>query len=239
MKIQIAMIAILAGTLTACQKDEKTTATTGTITITVENTVDGQPLQLETGTYSQEGRQYLISRFDYYLSNFQFKNSNNTTFSVPNSYHLIRTQRNNNKTTLTIKDVPIGSYNAINFAVGVDKNRNTSIVQVGDLDPNNNMAWDWNTGYRFVVLEGKTKDNLGLVFHIGTDENYQTCAFKLPKNIEITAGSTANIRLTANAAELFRTPNTINFSDINNVMGGDNAKKISENYKDMFRLTVE
>jgi hypothetical protein len=135
--------------------------------------------------------------------------------------------------------VPIGSYNEINFAVGVDKNRNTSIVQVGDLDPNNNMAWDWNTGYRFVVLEGRTKDNLGLVFHIGTDENYQTYTIKLSKNIEITAGATANIRLTTNAAELFKTPHTINFSAINDVMRGDDAKKISQNYKDMFSITVE
>jgi hypothetical protein len=237
---KLIITSILAISITACQKDEKTTtSTTGNIRVVLQHTVDGQALQLETGTYSQEGKQYIISRFDYYLSNFQLKNTNNTAFSEANSYHLVRTQRNTSTSNFEIKNVPVGTYNQLNFALGVDKARNTSIVQAGDLDPNNNMAWDWNTGYRFVVLEGKTKDNLGLVFHIGTDENYQTCSFKLPKNIEVIAGKTTKIQINTNVAELFRTPHTVNFLEMNDVMGGDNAKKISENYKDMFTVTVE
>ncbi len=100
------------------------------------------------------------------------------------------------------------------------------------------MAWDWNTGYKFLAMEGyftKTDQSQGaLVFHIGSNPNYR----KLEYNMEnlgkglltIQSGLTPKLTVIADVNGLFKLPNPVDFQQANNVMGGPTATKIADNY---------
>lgn len=92
---------------------------------------------------------------NYYLSNFQFKNSDGTWWSHPFSYNLVRLT-NNPQFTFTLPDVPFGNYDAVRFLIGVDSAKNVSGAQAGDLAPSNAMFWSWSTGYIMIKLEGNS-----------------------------------------------------------------------------------
>jgi hypothetical protein len=136
--------------------------------------------------------------------------------------------------------VPAGNYKRIEFAVGVDEARNHTIDQQGDLDPSTDMVWDWDTGYKFLSLEGTYTGNTrqgGLVFHIGEDANYHVFSFELPQQLDLRDVTNRQIRLQVDINALFANPHLIDFDELNSAMGGPNARKIVENYsKDLFRV---
>ncbi|MCS6968386.1 MAG: hypothetical protein RMJ44_06565 [Cytophagales bacterium] len=203
---------------------------------------EGQPLVLAEKRYrSASGDIFTIERFQFYMSNVKFRNKETgEVFAVPNSYHLIERKPDSHLFELSF-EVPAGRYNEMEFAVGVDPARNLSTDQVGDLDPSNNMAWDWNTGYKFLLLEGKifppSGNPRGLVYHIGTDENYRV--IKLPLNTVIDTQSRLQhiIDIEAEVSGIFNTPNVIPISRHSTVMMGPVAALVADNYgQSVFRL---
>jgi hypothetical protein len=83
-------------------------------------------------------------------------------------------------------DVPRRNYERIEFGIGVDAAANRSLQQRGDLDPNGRMAWNWEVGYKFVLLEGTLqRGNVSdpLVYHVGFDENYRPTSTALPRKL--------------------------------------------------------
>ena len=73
-------------------------------------------------------------------------------------------------------------YERIELGIGVDPAANKSIEQRGDLDPNGRMAWTWEVGYKFVLLEGtleRGSASVPLVYHVGFDENYKLVSMPL------------------------------------------------------------
>ena len=71
--------------------------------------------------------------------------------------------------TLTLSDVPEGSYTEMSYVLGVDSTRNVSGAQAGALSTANGMFWSWSTGYIMLKAEG-TSPNSGtgsFSFHLG------------------------------------------------------------------------
>ncbi|HXP53201.1 MAG TPA: MbnP family protein, partial [Bacteroidia bacterium] len=121
---------------------------------------------------------------------------------------------------------------------------NCSGAQSGALDPVNAMFWEWNTGYIFMKMEGKSPvskspGNL-LEFHIGgyrTPYNcIRTVTLKLSQQLNITKNRTEALTIKTNLAELFKTPTTIDFSKLSSVTDFHNATTIADNYRDMFSI---
>ena len=144
--------------------------------------------------------------------------------------------------------VPDGEYTGISFIIGVDSLHNCSGAQAGALDPVNAMFWTWNTGYIFLKLEGKSpaSKSPGNIFeyHIGGYKQPTNCirqvslAFKAPLKLN-SSHLEVELHIKADAAEVLKTPTTIDISQLSSVTDFHNATTIADNYADMFSVINE
>jgi hypothetical protein len=230
----------------SCYKEPEDHEETGKIMIHLQfaNRVNGELLQLGSSKKytNSNGDEFSIEKLKYYVSNIRLRNAKDGLYYVePASYHLINTELTS--TPVIELEIPTGTYDQLEFGIGVDADKNTSLSYDGDLDPNNSMAWDWGSGYKFVVLEGKYftaltgSDGGGLVFHIGENKNYKTVT--LPFLFTLTSMNDDHKTFTLNVAieEMWKTPNEIKFDDLHEAMSGDNASRIADNYAEgMFTI---
>jgi hypothetical protein len=208
----------------------------GELNMQFVHTVDGQPLFFETQHYvNPAGDSFKVVELKYYISNLKLKNSSNgQTFALPNSYYLLNPKADKNN--FALKGIPVKDYDQLEFSVGVDAAANASTARTGDLDPTNEMAWDWNTGYKFLVFSGNrvsqisNLNNQGLVFHMGENKNYRTLNFPLTQTLNFRKNQPYIVQIGVNLNELFKNPDLIDFDVVKNVMGGSNAEKLANNY---------
>jgi len=246
--ISVILLIIVFG-FSACKEDGNgEVEETATLNLELSHTVGGEALVFNTQVYSNAlGEKYNIQDFKYYLSNIKLRNASDGTFFLePESYHLVQAEEGNNF-VIVIENIPLGKYSQLEFAIGVDNATNTSTDRLGALDPSNEMAWDWNTGYKFLLLEGKygtAEDQLneGLVYHIGGDANYRILKFDLKTNgdeLELKANQEHSIALDADVAAIFAAPNPVSFAEHPVVMHDPFSQKVADNYAaNMFSLST-
>ncbi len=235
-------VVLLLVLLTSCERKEN--MATAKVNLNFANLMSGSPLQLENITYTTAlGGRFTVNELKYYVSNIKLINSQTgKVFTEPDSYHLIERKADTHIDQVVIKNVALGKYDQIEFAVGIDKTRNLSTDQVGDLDPSNNMAWDWKTGYKFLLLEGNiflsTGERRGLVYHVGSDENYRTIRLNFPssENLKVEEGKTSTININVKIEKIFNSPNSIDIERHRTVMFGEVAGKVADNYATMFSI---
>ena len=110
------------------------------------------PFLLETDYIQSNTEDTLqLTVFKYYISNVKLKKTDGTWWNHPESYFLVDA---GNLSELILNDVPVGSYSAISYTLGVDSLRNVSGAQTGALSTTNGMFWSWNSGYIFIKAEG-------------------------------------------------------------------------------------
>lgn len=252
MKYLSITLVLLAITFSSCKKDKKNTdpepetpaATTGTVKLEFENTVGTNALVFGQDYVNAKGDTFKVSKFNYYISNIVFTKSDNSTYTEPNSYHLLR-HSSPASLTLSIGSVPNGSYKSVSFMLGVDSARNCSGVQDGDLAPSaaSDMYWSWTSGYIMLKLEGTAPKsgatNKILEYHIGGyGGQYKTQrTFNLnfgTSTANVSSTTTPAVRLGVDANQLFESPNLIDFTtQFSQMTQGVNAKKYADNYSDM------
>jgi hypothetical protein len=186
-----------------------------------------------------------ITKFKYFISNIVLTKEDNSTYTVPENYHVID-HGAGGKQSFTVTNVPGGSYKAVRFMIGVDSARNKSGAQTGGLDPAGeaaDMYWSWNTGYIMFKIEGTSPQsgnvNKGLEYHIGGFGGVN----KTQRNINLGFGSplatvaqdkTPKLYFNSKITEFFKTPTTINVANYYSVVStGSNAKMFADNYADM------
>jgi hypothetical protein len=222
--------------LTGCKKDEP--IIDPRIEIQFQNVVGSDPLVLNASKYlSPTNDTFNVSQFKYYVSNVILSSKEGKNYVEPQSYHLISQE---GKLAFKLNSIPpYGTYDTFTFSIGVDSSHNHTLVATGDLDPNTNMAWDWNTGYKFLLLEGDyatLSKKGGLIFHIGQDANYKTIT--LNGTITVANGKKTIIKIKSDINEMFINPNTIDFNVLHEAMFGSEAAKIADNYANgMFTIS--
>ncbi|WP_299759844.1 MbnP family protein [uncultured Pontibacter sp.] len=227
--------------LAACSDDDDEVPEAGTVQVNIQHIVGSEPLQLNDATYtSPAGDTYTVSDLKYYISNVKLIGSNGQTVYIePESYHLIS---QDGKLAFELLDVPANTYNQIELSIGVDEAHNHSTDQEGDLDPSNEMVWDWDTGYKFVSLMGSytgdTKSGF-LVFHIGGDANFKTITLDLPQPIDLRKQTNPELMLQADVNEMFQGPNLIDFDVMNSGGHGAGPSMMAENYSNGFLKITE
>jgi hypothetical protein len=111
--------------------------------------------------------------------------------------------------------VPAGVYDSLFLSVGIPPEYNTnvdpatypsssplSVIGAG------NMFWNWNSGYLFAMIDGKTDiDNSGdmtdpFAFHVGDDLLYNRVGLNLT-DIDMKAGETHTIPMNIHVDEIF------------------------------------
>jgi hypothetical protein len=245
-------IAVLMTTaIFSCRKEEITLEephhdpTYGSLMIRFENKVGVDPLVLNWSTYTNNTDSFNVTTFNYYISNVKLHaRDGSTTYLETESYHLIKAD---DASTLqfTLTNVPAKSYSSITFMIGVDSLRNVSGAQTGALDPNNGHFWSWSSGYIMAKFEGTSPQSTAtgnvVVFHVGgfsgTNSSLKTITLPLTSDANVSTSTTPQVFLKADLAEWFA-PNAVSFGTLNTVhMPGANAKKIADNYENMFSVT--
>ena len=143
-------------------------------------------------------------------------------------------------------EVPTANYDKLSYYVGIDKARNLSTDQVGDLDPNNDMVWSWKTGYKFLVLEGEweyqTADRRGLVVHIGNNDpeseiNFKEFSFDLSsEGLSLGNQAMVDLDIEAEISSLFTGDSDLVVHELEStsIMGGPLAITVANNYQKNF-----
>ncbi|MCW3070546.1 MAG: hypothetical protein JWO44_436 [Bacteroidetes bacterium] len=213
------------------------------LSIAFKHLMDGQVLQLDSAVYKNAmGQPFTVSNFKYYISNIQLVKADGKEIAVP-GYFLINEDEEASK-QLMFNSIPAGEYVSLHFIIGVDSLHNCSGAQSGALDPAKGMFWAWNSGYIFLKLEGKAAASAspGKIFeyHIGGYKAPANCIRKVnlrfEKNLHIEQKNTAYLTIKVNAAEVLRSPASIDFSTLSSVTGFHNASMIADNYTDMFSI---
>ncbi len=241
-------ISLLALSLTmvfaACKKDKTEPAKSGTMQVMFEHKVGDKAITLNSETYtSHHGEQFTVSLFKYYISNVVLTAEDGSTYTEPESYHLINEADAASK-TFNLNDVPAGKYKSITFMIGVDSIRNVSGAQTGALDPANEMFWSWNNGYIMAKFEGTSPQSQGtdnkVMYHVGGFKGehsvLRTVTLNFHHAMEVNNNS-LHTHINVNLGKWFHGDNHIMFAMVDKVhMPGEMAKKMADNYQHMFSI---
>lgn len=228
----------------ACEKDGPTTKSLpATLTLVFDATFEGEAIQYNNKWYRNfSGDSFTVQKFNYYVTNFRLIRKDGTKLIVPESYYLI--QHAEGKQSAQLSGLPAGEFTGIEFLIGVDSLRNVSGSQSGDLDPSNNMFWDWNTGYIFFKLEGQfntltqpTRSDYAI--HVGGFEEPNNCIQKyetdLPSSLHTKSGRNTLIYFHTRLEEIFVNPRFIDFDYYYANLSNGIFTQLSDNYADMFQ----
>ncbi|MBK8609825.1 MAG: hypothetical protein IPL84_07715 [Chitinophagaceae bacterium] len=238
------MFCLLSIFLINCQKSNIDELQTGTLKITIKNTVKGVPIVLNTVNYTNShGEQYSISKFKYYLSNISVTG----TASNPAVAQYFLIDESNPASLSFSLTVPVSSYTGISYLLGVDSARNVSGAQTGALDPLNDMFWTWNSGYIMAKMEGNSPQstvvNNKVEYHIGgfagSNSVLKYGGFSLPGSaVDIRPGKLSEVFIEADFDKWWQGSYDLKIADNPAVTTpGTLAKSISDNYKNMFTIT--
>ncbi|MES2628415.1 MAG: MbnP family protein [Bacteroidota bacterium] len=247
MKSILFIAATAALLFTSCKK-EKITGDPGTLTGNMIIELDPKwntEAFVPGKTYiNQFGEDFTPSLFKYYVSNIVLTAKDGSTWSQPNSYHII--DHKNGANELVLKNIFAGDYTSVSFTIGVDSVRNVSGAQEGALDPANQMFWSWNTGYIFFKLEGKSSASADstVSYHTGgftgANNALRTVTLSLETAgiaTEINPDETPEVHVFVDAAKVFYGASDIKISEMSsNHMPGAKAAKLADNYRGMFKV---
>ena len=208
------------------------------LTLRFQATVDNNPLVLHHNSYANPGGEglFTIRDFQFFISNIKLIGKKNN-FREVESYHLVRFDNEDNFYEIVLPNIIIEDYQQIELGVGVDPDANGTITISGDLDPNGRMAWSWDVGYKFLLLEGSLlhhQQQIPLVYHIGFNESYTRVSFPLNEAIK-TDNSLINFNV--ELLHLFNREIPIDLSELSTVkFDTENVALISEGFKDLIKL---
>jgi hypothetical protein len=198
--------------------------------------VGDETLVLDEARYVNPGGpgSFKIRDFQFFLSNVALV-AGSTLYLEPDSYHLVRFDDDDGVYELVLPDVPREDYVRLEFGIGVDAAANGSIESVGDLDPNGRMAWSWDVGYKFVLVEGGLvidDTQYPLVYHVGFDENYVPLSIELDETLFEQRNPVLDLRV--DLLKMFAGKQAVDMTALSNVKFDRNdARLLANNYADM------
>lgn len=172
------------------------------VNLKINYNVDGVPFQLDKEYVNKDGIKYKISRFQYYMCEFELDET-----QLDGTYILA----NASMPSYPLGNIDVSSINNIKISFGVEEEENIGkdpnrYSMFHPLAPKNpSMHWGWSAGYRFWAIEGfSDPDGDGeydksFQFHILGDESFRTLS--LPVNSTEENG-TIDINLSFNIQEI-------------------------------------
>lgn len=198
--------------------------------------VGDEPLVLNEMRYKNPGGEgrYKIRDFQLFISNITLSGTS-APHTVKDSYHLLRYDGESPYAEIRLPALNIEDFDEIHWGVGIDPKANGALVIAGDLDPNNRMAWNWQVGYKFILLEGRleTKEGLvPLVYHVGFDENYTLQSLPLGEITTDPHGNVLDYKI--DISGLFAGSPPLDMATVPTVkFDPDDAKRIAEGFKNL------
>jgi len=136
----------------------------GSVRVHFENVVDGAPLELLTGAYTNAaGNEYVVQRLRFVTSDFTFA-SGGETFDSGLAHVFFENVADTH--SLLLEGVPAGDYTTFRFTFGLDEEDNKDPDQGGTLPQTPEweaMRWPatWGGGYHYMQLEGFFRTSAG------------------------------------------------------------------------------
>lgn len=190
----LTLLAVFALAFSACDNDDETPdIQEGTVNMMFEYTVDGAAFDTAQ-IYDINGTSVRFTLANFYVGGIELMPEEGDAIPVEGKYLLVTPEAGMQEVTT----VPAGHYHMVNFFVGVDPTTNSQ--SEGDFtsrdadDPLSiqfpAMHWNWNSGYRFLRIDGKVDtDGDGTVdesmaFHLGTDNMLQNVSLTAHKDVD-------------------------------------------------------
>lgn len=231
--------------MSSCSND----GDTKNITISFENKIAGDRINLGTGNYQNTSNEsYSIDELKYIISNIQLVKENGEVFTYPqdNSYFLINESEPESQ-IIVLNNVPAQDFQTLKFGIGIDQT-NYPLNGVDNFVPTaeeNQMLWSWSAGYIFFKIEGDFSiENEGhqdnFLFHIGSHgtnlDNYKTVELSATQfDLDLTRKDL--IAIETDISKLFNAVHDIRINDKPDIQVDPvNAPKIAENASQMFSL---
>lgn len=252
--VSLLTIAITLLTLNACKKDKSAedvqqppVVKDHNLVIKFKAVMDTVPLEFGKSYQNFFKQSFSVKTFKFYVHGIEMINTDSGKVfrTGADKYYLVDFS-DSTTTELKLAVLPY-QYNRLGISIGVDSVHNVSGAQTGALDPVKGMFWTWNSGYIMAKLEGNSPASTapGGVFeyHIGGFKEPDNVLrkpvllFPFGQSIDLKAGSTSEITVTANVGAWFYNPHDIRF-DVDPVCTtpGSLAHQIADNYSKM--LTV-
>jgi hypothetical protein len=230
---------ILAGAVIAAASYSYRSVQPGRLALRFHPFVGDEALVLDQVRYANPGGEGLfkVRDFQFFISNIRLV-SDSAEFVERESYHLARFDSDDGTYVIVIENIPRGDYRRIEFGIGVDPATNGTLTSVGELDPNGRMAWSWEIGYKFVLLEGGlVVDDIQypLVYHVGFDENYRLVSLELGEPLFDRPEAVVDFR--TDLLQMFSGAETVDMAVISTVkFDRTDAKLLADNYSRMVSI---
>ncbi len=151
------------------------------VILKIKHHIDGKEVVLNDSIYNINSFDTKIQRLQYYLTNFQLIDGNNNEINDLEKYVIIDI----NTSEYSLGNISVDNISKIKYYFGIEKevnNGDPSVWPEGHpLSLQNSfeaqMHWGWSAGYRFIAIEGVTKDifnrwNNVFQFHLVGNQYY-------------------------------------------------------------------
>lgn len=225
----------------SCKKDDHE-ETTEMAKLHLHTMVGSNAADYTTTFTHTDGRKFTLSNLRYYLSNFVLIKDDGT--EVPIAGKVILASPDEHEWELGL--IPSGHYSGMRFLVGLD-----SVTNHGDptLYPANHplapqtpsIHWSWNTGYIFMMVEGKVDTTLSATgtpntdfyYHIGLDNLARTVSLS-GAHVDVQSGAENSFHI---AFDLLKALQGVDMRTERGTHSMDNmmlAQKIADNWPNSF-----
>lgn len=232
-----------------CDDDDVTPSDDrSSVKLMIQTDADDETFYLDSAYVTEALDTIYVSTCKFYISNVMLVDSASAdTVKLSDSYHLYD-RENGSMNIWEYSDLAEGTYDRVLVSIGIDETPNLNSDHTeGDLDPNNDMVWNWSTGYKFLKLEGKHRtDKTGnFSFHVGHAINYTTLELKLGSHggmsmdteFSLENDTETEIHIMADIMQLFKMPNCLDLDVTNSQTGSKTvADPVAENYAQHFLM---
>jgi hypothetical protein len=241
-RIPFLVVAVFALALGGGCGDESSGPTgPGTLVINFDHTVDGTMLALNTGSYmNAAGNTYSVTRLRYVTSHFHLhpEDHNDPEFESDDPHY--RMEGDASTRSLTLTDVPAGSYHELSLVFGIPGADNVTDAYP-DLDA---VGFDWPSGmgggYHYMQLEGNWDAGTGgFATHTGPTGGMDfSIDISMDTNVVISTGETTTVTLYMNVNEWYANPNLYDFMDHDGPIMGNAATQalLQQNGANVFSI---
>jgi hypothetical protein len=143
--------------------------------------------------------------------------------------------------------VPVGDYDSVAFSIGVPPELNGTDNPDFDaalydtdhpLSLTNGMYWTWNSGYRFILMDGRMNRNpmedgiFETLVSLHTGKDYSFRSTKINQEFNVTKDQTVNLKLRFDVSGFIDNPNDVIDLVVDNQTHGENAplaNRVSDN----------
>lgn len=226
----------------------------GSIQVSIDHVFGSAPFIFDKAYSLPNGESVKGTMLKYFVSNISLEKADGTTYVIPQdeSYFLVDESIESTK-KITLDHIPLGTYTAIRYTIGVDSLRSTmglekrkGILDIGAAAQD--MYWSWNSGYIHLKFEGTftaPSASGDIRYHVGGFGGYSSPTINAIRIIRLSlidaplviTGSTQNsLAISADLKKMFTGAIPFSVAENSSVMFSPFCVTIADNYATMFTV---